>query len=168
MSILEITQLLGNVGEFIGSLVVLATLIYLASQVRQTKRLLETSIALGRGAASREINGLMVQLPGLSELQSKVTLVSGQVPDRQQVFVDALDCTPAEAQILDQFRYIQFRAMETAFATEGRSERTTISIDLVLATDLDRSWWSHARVMFTEAFGHYVDDTIGGNVRSHA
>ena len=36
-------QLLGNYGEFFGSIAVLATLIYLAAQVRQSKELLERS-----------------------------------------------------------------------------------------------------------------------------
>lgn len=39
MSLLELTALLGNLGEFLGSIGVLATLIYLALQVRQSKEL---------------------------------------------------------------------------------------------------------------------------------
>ena len=39
-------QLLGNYGEFMGSIAVLATLIYLAVQVRHSKELLETNQAI--------------------------------------------------------------------------------------------------------------------------
>ncbi len=41
MTFLEATEVLGNVGEFIGSIAVLATLIYLAVQVRHSRDLLE-------------------------------------------------------------------------------------------------------------------------------
>ncbi len=41
MSFVEFTEVLGNLGEFLGSLAVFATLIYLALQVRQSKELLE-------------------------------------------------------------------------------------------------------------------------------
>ena len=35
MSFMDIAQLLGNLGEFIGAIVIVATLIYLAMQVKQ-------------------------------------------------------------------------------------------------------------------------------------
>ncbi len=38
---IEITQILGNLGEFVGALAVVATLIYLAIQVRHSAKLLE-------------------------------------------------------------------------------------------------------------------------------
>ncbi len=41
MDVVQIAELLGNVGEFIGSILVLVTLIYLALQVKQSKELLE-------------------------------------------------------------------------------------------------------------------------------
>ena len=42
---LEITQILGNIGEFVGALGVVATLIYLAVQVRHSAVLLESNNA---------------------------------------------------------------------------------------------------------------------------
>jgi len=38
---IEITQILGNLGEFVGAFAVVATLIYLAIQVRHSAKLLE-------------------------------------------------------------------------------------------------------------------------------
>ena len=37
MSLMEMAQLLGNFGEFIGAIAVVATLVYLAIQVRHSK-----------------------------------------------------------------------------------------------------------------------------------
>lgn len=41
MDWVEVSEVLGNIGEFVGSIAVLATLIYLALQVKQSKTLLE-------------------------------------------------------------------------------------------------------------------------------
>ena len=41
MTFIELSEVLGNLGEFIGSIIVLATLIYLALQIKQSKELLE-------------------------------------------------------------------------------------------------------------------------------
>ncbi len=38
MTLMEISQVLGNVGEFVGSIAVVATLLYLAIQVREAGR----------------------------------------------------------------------------------------------------------------------------------
>jgi hypothetical protein len=45
MDLVSTTQLLGNVGEFIGGITVLATLVYLAYQTRQGTRALERAEA---------------------------------------------------------------------------------------------------------------------------
>jgi hypothetical protein len=45
MSFMETAQLLGNLGEFIGSIVIVATLIYLAMQIRQNSELIKVNAA---------------------------------------------------------------------------------------------------------------------------
>ena len=45
MSLMEVSQLLGNFGEFVGAIAVVVTLIYLAMQVRHSSVLLETNNA---------------------------------------------------------------------------------------------------------------------------
>ncbi len=78
MSITEISELLGNVGEFVGSIAVLITLIYLAVQVRQSKELLEKNerIAMSEVYQSRartriEYEALMVSSDDLLEAFSE-------------------------------------------------------------------------------------------------
>jgi len=48
MTFLELSTVLGNVGEFVGSIAVLATLVYLAVQVRHTKSALDENSLLTR------------------------------------------------------------------------------------------------------------------------
>jgi hypothetical protein len=51
MELMEWTELLGNLGEFIGSLAVMVTLVILVVQVRQSARAVEESNRLQRAAA---------------------------------------------------------------------------------------------------------------------
>ena len=51
MSLVEFTELIGNVGEFVGSLTVFATLVYLALQVRHSRDLLEDNRKLAMSQA---------------------------------------------------------------------------------------------------------------------
>ena len=72
MSWLELSEVLGNLGEFIGSIAVLVTLVYLALQVKQTKLLLERSerVSLSQvhqARADTRINYLL-QVASLSNL----------------------------------------------------------------------------------------------------
>ena len=46
MSTLEVSQLLGNYGEFVGAIAIIVTLIYLAVQVRQNTRSMQSQILL--------------------------------------------------------------------------------------------------------------------------
>jgi hypothetical protein len=50
MTLLELSEILGNLGEFMGSFLILTTLIYLAIQVKHSKELLDENrkIALGQ------------------------------------------------------------------------------------------------------------------------
>ncbi len=48
MTFMETSQLLGNFGEFFGSIVVFATLIYLSIQVKQSKQATEESTRIAQ------------------------------------------------------------------------------------------------------------------------
>ena len=43
MSLMETSQLLGNLGEFVGAIAVVVTLVYLAVQVRHSREATETN-----------------------------------------------------------------------------------------------------------------------------
>ena len=56
MSLIETTQLLGNLGEFVGAIAVVVTLAYLAVQVRHGREATEINTNQLKGEAIREIN----------------------------------------------------------------------------------------------------------------
>ena len=55
MTIMEIAQLLGNLGEFFGAIAVVATLGYLAVQIRQNTRSMDENrrLAIAQGYETR-------------------------------------------------------------------------------------------------------------------
>jgi hypothetical protein len=65
MSVMDTVQLLGNLGDFIGSIAVLATLIYLAVQVRQAKRQLTVA---GMQTRANHARGALEDIITSSEL----------------------------------------------------------------------------------------------------
>ncbi len=61
-------ELLGNYGEFIGSIAVLATLFYLALQIRQYKQSLRTSTAQANYQEVNRLNTMLASDPDLAEV----------------------------------------------------------------------------------------------------
>ena len=78
MSFTELSEVLGNLGEFFGSIAVLITLVYLAVQVRHGKQLLETNRNIALGQISQTNAGFRLGLqrhltePHIIALREKV------------------------------------------------------------------------------------------------
>jgi hypothetical protein len=72
MSFSEVAQLLGNIGEFIGSIVVIVTLVYLAVQVRQAKEQIIHASQQMRGQAAQGILSSISDSPYLASILVKV------------------------------------------------------------------------------------------------
>jgi hypothetical protein len=99
MDLMSTAQVLGNFGEFLGSIAVLATLIYLAVQVRQSKDLLEKNekIALSqvyqaRADARREVH-LASMGDAVASIQSKLNVQHGFLGSADLEKLDELDGT---------------------------------------------------------------------------
>jgi len=78
MDLLQISEMLGNFGEFIGAIVVVITLIYLSVQVRYSRMLLEENRKIALGQVSQTNTGFRLDLqryiaqPHVAELRAKV------------------------------------------------------------------------------------------------
>ena len=58
MSALELSQLLGNYGEFVGAIAIVVTLLYLAIQVRQNTRMMRASTRQARSDSTIQLYSL--------------------------------------------------------------------------------------------------------------
>lgn len=81
MSTMETAQLLGNVGEFLGSIAVLATLIYLAIQTRHARAANEANVRWQRANASRELATMWATSPHAVELLAEFGQPDSEIPD---------------------------------------------------------------------------------------
>ena len=97
MTLQETAQLLGSLGEFVGAIVVMVTLIYLAVQVRYSRMLLEESRKIAMGQISQTNAGFRLDLqrylgqPHVAELRAKVEGGEQRYHEEQLQNFDALD-----------------------------------------------------------------------------
>ena len=71
MTLMETAQLLGNFGEFVASIAVLATIIYLAVQVKQAKRQIALSGFQARAVHTRDLMMPIATDPSLASIMLK-------------------------------------------------------------------------------------------------
>ncbi len=148
---------LGSIGEFLGGLAVLVSLVYLALQIRQNT----TSV---RAAASASV----------AESLSRVTEILSVEPELGRIWTqgladyDSLD-SDARARFTNIF-LTYMRRLENAFYQQSRgfldpdhwqtTERRTTSI---MSRPGATRWWSESKSRFSDRFVDFVDSHISGN-----
>jgi hypothetical protein len=145
---------LGNIGELLAALATLATLIYLAVQVRQNTRALKSATFQNITA---EMASNVAPISASAELAA--IMVKG-IPDP--------DCLTAEERLrLASVLVASFRRMESIYvqSTLGSiddelKEGFEISMATLLATPFGSEWWSNAKVTFYEPFVTHMDKRI--------
>ena len=75
-------QDLGAIGEFLSSIVVLLTLIYLAVQTHQTRKATQANLQWTRTNASRELSMMWAAHPETVDLISRFGLEESIVPEQ--------------------------------------------------------------------------------------
>jgi len=81
MPSLETAQLLGSIGEFLGSIAVLITLVYLAIQTRHARVANEANVQWQRANASRELATMWATSPQAVELLAEFGQPDSKIPD---------------------------------------------------------------------------------------
>ena len=161
LTIVELTTILGNVGEFLSSIGVIATLIYLAIQIRESKKATESSIIWERAKALRETALLWVSSPETSQLMREF----GMIPNKEE-FDAKFDADPARG-----FQYLSVNrtvahTLEASFLT-AESEREIDDIRARLRQMLltiPGILWTWPRLNtpgnFNQSFAKFYDDEV--------
>ena len=107
MSFIELSAVLGNWGEFVGSIVVVVTLVYLTVQVRYTKQELSRSVGQERASASVNLHLNRVNNAALRRAYLKTS-----EPRYLQEDVDRFGISIEEADMLvwDRVAYWQYHS----------------------------------------------------------
>jgi len=159
MSLMETTQLLGNVGEFVGAIAVVATLAYLAVQVRHGREATEINTNQLKGEAIREINNTEMEL-------------TRALRDDHDLFVLLLravanwnDLKPQEQARVHLYLHAYTRWLETCWnlcnqkALDDRiyNSREKFIIGLINRPEGGRVWWDMCKPIFDPDFSARLD-----------
>ncbi len=143
---------LGNIGEFLGAIGVIATLAYLAVQIRQNTRMMRASIRQSRSdsmqqAFTHSANGNIAEI---------------MVKDRNHE-----QLTDVERQRLQMWQIGSWRARETTFlqAKDGMLDDSTFEqqaniVRRVMEAPYTRESWTNLKATLDPSFQGWVDDII--------
>jgi len=154
MSFMDTAQLLGNLGEFIGSIVIVATLIYLAIQVRQNTR--ATRLESSRAITS-EFNSFLDMLASNRELAD---IWYGGLSNYQSLDdTDKMRFTLAVSRVVrtTQEGFMEWR--EGAMDTEDWQTIAKPFMDLLRYHGF-REVWSKRKHHYSNDFQNFVDKVI--------
>ncbi len=145
-------QDLGSLGELIGAVATVATLVYLTIQVRHNTRQLRENAEAGRARSRDE---------SLGSFSRYRNLIS--IPENAEIYVKGLDSYSD----LKASEKVRFKAIveEYFFANLVLSQRPGIRGDIdrptafreVLGSNGGREWWAERKTIFPVAFQKYVE-----------
>ena len=149
-------QTLGNLGEFIGSLAVLVTLVYLAVQTRQTVKTVRQKSHSDILARRQDLMNLLMDREFIE--------VWGKGCSRQQIdSIDAQRFTSYAVSFLShvQDTYIQYKA---GLIDEGvwEVEKALMAVSFSQPGFLD--WWKHGQQFLIPEFAHEIEKSKATNL----
>ena len=148
----ELAQLLGNYGEFIGSIAVVATLFYLVLQVRQnTTSIRSQSRFHVLDSLISDMKSNLSQTP--DELIGKVGGGEATLPEQQQ-FVWFWGAMLSNLELL--YHELEEKALPESFSEPLRFRVATI----VGVFPNAKLYWEAMRPLYTEPFRRYVESIL--------
>lgn len=148
---------LGDLGDFVGGIAVIATLVYLALQVRQNNRLLQANTASVRAASSTAINERLVGVnqslvedPSLAEIFVRELSSPGSVEGADRVRLDTL--------LQSMFISLEniLKLAQTGTIDQKDWEPWSRHLRNWLRNPSVRAWWHRQRSPFGEDFQAHV------------
>ena len=130
---------LGNLGEFIGSIAVLASLIYLALQVRQATKWQRHAAALDRATSLTSPFFSSSELPAVL---AKIMAVDGLHP-MAKAMVERYDLTPEEAILWQRHLGLVWMGIEADYSLSGESRELKNTIRTLITFPDNQVYWEH-------------------------
>jgi hypothetical protein len=154
---------LGNIGDFVGGIAVVVTLLYLATQIRQNTRQVTQSVELARAQTIRGSNDIQqslvaiaqdselarIFLAGLSEYSS----LSGEERLRFTLILGAI-VSPIAAHVTEQ--------ISLGFIGDERFGDQAASLKQFLSAPGGHEWWKRNAYQFAPVFQRFVDEQVLG------
>lgn len=143
---------LGNIGDFIGGIAVVATMIYLAIQIRQNTRAMQTTSF--QNLSDHHSNILLTMMT--DETMRQVILLG-----RSQSWSDMDDETRMQfgSVVMQQMRshFNAWTLLEANVITEEQRATFDVSLSRIMASNAFDEWWEHQGSVFPQAFREFVE-----------
>jgi hypothetical protein len=153
-------QAIGAIGELIGGIVVLASLVFLAIQIRRNTQALHLGAAEETNRSFAAYAALFTQ-PGVSRIY-RLGLASPEELDEDELIT-------FNALVSTLFNFLAYghtlRSSGVGWANERGLKATAM---YVLRQPGGQVWWSRFRVAYDDAFQAYVDSFLGDPVAQYA
>ena len=150
MTLMDTAQLLGNLGEFIGAVVIVITLLYLALQIRQNTNALHAQSRQAILSAAQAELFVLIEHPDIIFSREKKELTAEEHA-RLSYWLIAL-------MRVREFAWLQYRH---GVIDEIQWRAESMVIQNVLLTRNCHTWWaSVGRQVFPMEFVSYVDGLI--------
>ena len=153
MSIFEVSELLGNFGEFFGAIAVLVTLVYLSRQVRQNTVAVQGSTDLEASKMFVDWHARAVGLPEIQKLWWKDANNEMMTEDELRLFLWHL----AETFFIGEGLYRQHK--KGLLTDESWRPWRNFLVGLVQEGRL-RDWWDEGYVPYSEEFRYYINQEL--------
>ena len=144
----------GAIGEVLGSIAVLASLIYIAVQVRETKITANRASRIERNNA---FSKTMLETPELSEIVAKINEVDGSDPFVSEM-QETYGLTAAQAELYSRYLGTAWKMTETDFLTSIPVEAVEGAIIWLLRTPSAKRFIEIRGNLFSTSFMRLVDD----------
>ena len=153
-------EALGNLGDFVGGLAVVVTLIYLAAQVRQN------TVQLRRSAQLEHVDARGTTFEAFSRFRTQV--ISN--PDVAELYykgsVDPGSLDPVERLRFNMLAEELFFILQTSvgrlntLAPDAEIEARELGVDIILRSAGISQWWIRQRERFDPDFVAFIDSQI--------
>ena len=149
-------QDLGNIGEFIGAIGVVASLIYLALQIRQNTKAVRRTAHISAVDAFNHFNSLVAQDPELARIFRTGLLDTGKLNEDERVRFERLMSI-----VITNLENLFFQHRDGLLEAERWEAYEAILRDFV-SFPIFPSYWQQARRRMSRSFVTYVEDLRGG------
>ena len=156
-------EALGNIGDFVGGIAVVVTLIYLAVQIRQNTRQVQQSVELARAAAVKGANAMEPSILAIAQDAELARIFREGLTDYSTLGAD------------EQIRFTMvFGALITSFSVSLTEQRMlgiqdqgligdqALGLSRFLRTPGGREWWTHHGPTYPADFQELVNETVLG------
>lgn len=154
-------ETLGNLGDFLGGVGVIITLIYLAVQIRQNSRLVEQSMHLAHAQALREGNPAQTSMLAISQKAELSNIVLRGLGSYRGLSSDErIRFNFAFGSLISALAMNHSQQITLGILEDPRISTQAESLRQFLGAPGGREWWEAFGPQYNDAFREYVDDQV--------